>query len=298
MRKRITTIGHVLWENTIDKIFSRLLTIIVGVAIGATVSTFATASPISLSDVTSFFLAGAVLVLTGNLVAILQDIQKAMHEKVKARYEEDHKWSDERIKFYETLHEYVEKAESEILAISSIISSSKNFGNRETVARETYWNSFTKMLKSRQNQGAKFTYTRYYQVTKKEYDDMAREQRGDLIKSYGMPILASTFELLELNDDSENNNCTYEFAIIPVKHNYGFILIDRKIVIFIMDSVDNEGNPYQVGLFIVENSEDSYDVVEKKFQNYKPDATFLKPNYFSPSTIKLIKDYENEKVKK
>lgn len=279
-------------KETLSILGNKVLLIIASSTIGITFGAFATNLSLRVVELLAVCLAIAMLILLLVLLDPLKKILNSFSVQVEARYEEDVDLDGNRRQFYEILREFSIKAESEILAISSVISSRDSFTNKNTEARERYWQFLTRLVEQHLNTNKDFTYIRYYQVDKDVLDTAQDNKLGDILERYGDPTLEHTVSLIRAKSKlMESTDCHVQFSILQTIHNYGFILIDRRILIFIMDSFDRHGKPYQVGLYIVENSRESVSAVRSKFFKYSSDIKkTLDLNDFSESILSKVNE--------
>jgi len=170
-------------------------------------------------------------------------------KRISVRYIEEPRknYSEERylgVVFTE-LDRMITNAKKEILVVASIHSNGKPHSTLAHTTRVRYFNTIEQVIKNNANQG--FKYVRINQLPTVVHDPTG----------YFDPTTLEHFKRVNVIDETISGTSNPIIAImqIPTQRLVDFIIIDQKQLLIRVDGIDNCGNPFVSGAFILEDKQ-------------------------------------------
>lgn len=237
-------------------LFSRISIIITSIILGTIIRGVADAlgfsSPLEfLSIIGSITVLSVALLLEDNL----KEIDKKVEKMGSAYYIEASE--NQGGSAYNELTKLFENAKFEFLAVSP--ASLKTFQGTEydSEDRKHYYDTMTAIVKDHIDLAHNFTYIRIFQMD--EEDKLIWETHGDTVSRHCLSLI----EAREVCVPGSKPNVI--FKKMPTQRGHGFLVIDKRIVVIIVDGYerrDGNNSPYHAGYIVIEGGK-----IVKEFEN-------------------------------
>ena len=198
---------------------------------------------------------------SGKAIAQVEDVSvRALREIVdKVATIEYVTYGEQGEEFYRKLGGWIEAAEKSIVAISpaSIEKMAQDKGGDENLHRKSYYPKIGKRVREMDKPEKVFQYLRIFQ----QYEDKPIvESHKRIVEEHCADIKAAKQEHTDRND--ANNNWDISIKKITRDRDFGYVVIDDKRIVVIIDAVDANNIPIHTGALFIEEKKLARQLVE------------------------------------